>query len=77
MSFLRRLCLHNLEFNPQPGYVVASLDRTLYDNFLCFGGFEKVAKFSGQDFKEIQTNIALLETPKQVRIWPSTKLLLQ
>ena len=34
-SFLRRLWSQDHEFNPHPGHVVASLDKKLYDNYLC------------------------------------------
>ena len=34
-SFLRRPRSHDLGFNPHPGHVVASLDKALYDDYLC------------------------------------------
>ena len=55
-------------FNPHPGYVVASLDKMLYDDYLCF-----VASNKDKNSKEIHRNIGSLITPKQVGIPPTTK----
>ena len=49
-------------FNPHPGHVVASLDKTLYDDYLCLVA-SKSSKFSGQEFKETHRNIGSSETP--------------
>ena len=58
--------------NPLPGKVVASLDKTLYDDYLCLEASNK-QQINGQEFLEIRKNIESLETPKQLRIPPSTK----
>ena len=58
--------------NPLPGQVVASLDKTLCDDYLCLEASNK-QQINGQEFLEIRKNIESLETPKQVRIPPSTK----
>ena len=53
-------------------HVVTSLDKTLYDGYLCLG-LQTSSKFSGQEFEEIHRNIGSLETLKQVCIPLSTK----
>ena len=40
-SFLRRPWLHYHGLNPHPGHVVASLDKTLYDDYLCLVDLNK------------------------------------
>ena len=40
-SFLRRPWLHEYGFNAHPGHVAASLDKTLYDDYLCFVALNK------------------------------------
>ena len=56
-------------FNPHPGHAVASLDKTLYDDWW----LRTSTKFSGQEFEEIHRSNGSSETPKQVRIPPITK----
>ena len=44
-------CLHlimMIEFNPHPGHVVASLDKTLYDNYLCLVASNKQQIYVGR-----------------------------
>ena len=36
------------EFNPHPGHVVASLDKTLYDNYLCLVASNKQQIYEGR-----------------------------
>ena len=59
-------------FNSHPSHVVASLDTTLYDDYLCLVASNK-HQFQWTKFEEIQRNIELSESPKQVRIPPITK----
>ena len=59
-------------FNPHPGHVVASLDKTLYDDYLCLVASNK-QQISGQEFEEIHWKIGSSETPKQLRIPPIRK----
>ena len=59
-------------FNPFPGHVDVSLDKTLYDDYFCLVASNK-HKFSKQEFKEIHRNIGSPEIPKQVQICPSIK----
>ena len=61
-----------LEFNPHHGHVVASLNKTLYDDYLCLVALNK-QQIQCQEFEEIHKNIGSQETPKQVRIPPTTK----
>ena len=56
-------------FNPHPGHVVASLDKTIYDDYLCL----IASNISGQEFEEIYRSIGSLKTSKQLRISSSTK----
>ena len=39
-------------FNPHPVHVVASLDKTLYDDYLLLGGFEQAAKAVDKNSKK-------------------------
>ena len=50
-SFLRRLRSQDHEFNPHPGHVVASLDKTLYDNYLCLVASNKQQIYVGRSQK--------------------------
>ena len=43
-------------FNPHPGHVIASLHKTLNDDYLCFGGARTSSKFSEQELEEISKN---------------------
>ena len=52
-------------FNPHSGLVVASLDKTLYDDYLCLVASNK-QQIQWQEFEEIHRNIGSSETPKQV-----------
>ena len=48
-SFLRRPRLHHdLGFNLHPGHVVASLDKTLYDDYLCLVASNKKQFYVGR-----------------------------
>ena len=47
-SFLRRLWSQGHEFHPHPGHVVASLDKTLYDNYLCLVASNKQQIYVGR-----------------------------
>ena len=47
-SFLRRLWSQDHEFNPHPGHVVASLDKTPYDNYLCLVASNKQQIYVGR-----------------------------
>ena len=49
---LRQPGLKGLWFNPHPRCVVASLDKTIYNDYLCFVGY----KLGGRDFK-LQGNL--------------------
>ena len=46
--------------NPHPGHVVATLDRTFYDDYLWF---RTISKFSGQDIEEIHRSIGPSKIP--------------
>ena len=65
-SFLRRPWLHEHGFNPHPGHIVASLDKTLYDGYLCLVALNKP---HGKKSKVNRKTWKLL-TPKRVRIRP-------
>ena len=54
-------------FNPHPGHVVAFLDKTLYDDYLCLVASNK-QQIQGIRFLRIHRNIGSSETPEQVRI---------
>ena len=62
----------HVEFDPHSGHVVASLDKTLYDDYLALVASLK-QRFSGEEVEEIHRNIGSQETPKLVRILSSTK----
>ena len=47
-------------FKPPPGHVVATLDRTFYDDYLWF---RTISKFSGQDIEEIHRSIGPSKIP--------------
>ena len=53
-------------FNPHPGYVVASLHKTLYNGYFCFDGSEQTAKSVNKNSKK--STIESLETHNQVWI---------
>ena len=42
-----------LWFNPHPPHVVASLDKDIYDAYLCLEEFTTGSKLTEQDFKQI------------------------
>ena len=54
-------------FTVHPGYVVASLDKTLYNDYLCLMASNK-KQTCGQELKEILGIMGLLKTPKQVQL---------
>ena len=60
-------------FNPHPGHVVVSLDKTLYDDYLCSVASNKQQIQWTRIRKNPQEHIGSSETPKQVRIPPTTK----
>ena len=47
-------------FNPRPGHVVATLDKTFYDDYLWF---RTSGKFSGQDIEEFHRSIGPSKIP--------------
>ena len=58
-----------IKFNPLPGNVVATLDNTLYDDYLCLVASNKQQIYVGRS----QTSTVKLgkwSTPKRVRIRP-------
>ena len=59
-------------FNLHPGNVVAFLDKTFYDDYLCLE-LRTSSKFSGQELKKIYRDIGSLETSKLVQISPHMK----
>ena len=61
-------------FNPQPDHVVASLDKTLYDDHLRLVVLNTQQILWTRILKNKKhSNIGSLKTPKQVRIPPSAK----
>ena len=47
-SFLQRFWLRDLGFNPHPGQVVASLDKTLYDHYICLVASNKQQSYEAR-----------------------------
>ena len=61
-------------FNPHPAQVVASLDKTLYNDFIYAWWFRTSIKLSGQESKKSAGTLGHYKLPKQLQIRPSTKL---
>ena len=57
------------KFNPHPGHVVASLDKTLYDDCLCLVASNKQQIYVERSQRSIG-KLGKWSTPKRVRIRP-------
>ena len=68
-SFLRRPWSHDHGFNPHPGHVVASLVKTLYDDYLCLVASNKQQMYVGRSQRSTG-KLGKWSTPKRVRIRP-------
>ena len=68
-SFLQRPWSRDHGFNLHPGHVVASLDKTLYDDYLCLVALNKQQIYMGRSPRPTG-KLGKWSTPKQVRIRP-------